>query len=257
MTTSPPRARLARSFIPELEGSYRFSVEQYEALTASAILTEDEPVEMLDGYVLFKLDHITLPPPNRFYPRWRQLRPWTLAEYRRMVDLGILTPDDKLELIDGYLVLKMPQKTPHRSSQLRLTTRLPRHLPTGWVLMSQCPLELNSQSPEPDGAILRGADSDYDHRIPTATDCGLVVEVSDTSLRDDRRVKCALYAEAGIPTYWIVNVDDRVVEVYTQPTGPTATPGYATRTDFTPGQAIPLTLDGQRVANIPVADLLP
>jgi len=240
-----------------LAGSYRFSVDQYHALIEHAILTEDDPVELLDGYVLYKLDHVTLPPPNRFYPRWRQLRPWTLAEYRRMVDLGVLTPNDKLELIDGYLVLKMPQNTPHRSSVVRLTTRLPKHVPAGWFVMAQCPLELNSNDPEPDGAVLRGADSDYDHRTPIAVDCGLVIEVSATSLRDDRRVKRALYGEANIPTYWIVNVDDRVVEVYTQPTGPTAAPGYAARTDFTPGQAIPLTLDGQLVANVPVADLLP
>jgi len=240
-----------------LAGSYRFSVDQYHALIEHAILTEDDPVELLDGYVLYKLDHVTLPPPNRFYPRWRQLRPWTLAEYRRMVDLGVLTPNDKLELIDGYLVTKMSQNPRHRLSVVRVYSRMPAYLPAGWWVSSQCPVEVGRGEPEPDGAVIRGQDIDYATRQPTAADCGLVVEVSDATLRSDRRSKCVLYGEANIPTYWIVNVDDRVVEMYTQPTGPTATPGYAARTDFTPGQAIPLTLDGQLVANIPVADLLP
>jgi Uma2 family endonuclease len=170
-----------------------------------------------------------------------------------MVDFGILNGSNKLELIDGHLVAKMPQNTPHRASVVRLSTRLPRYLPDGWWVMPQCPLEVGQDVPEPDGAVLREADSDYGRRDPTAADCGLVIEVSDSSLRDDRRVKAVLYAEAGIPTYWIVNVDDRRVEVYSQPT-PSA---YRTRTDYAPGLSVPLVLDGTAVASIAVADLLP
>jgi len=254
-TQAPPSPYT--TWLADLAGSYRMSVAQYHALIEHAILTTGDKVELIGGHVLFKLDHVAHPPPSRFYPQWKQLRRWTLAEYRRMVELGILTPNDKLELIDGHLVAKMSQNPRHRLSVVRLYSRLPVYLPTGWWMSSQCPVEIGGGAPEPDGAVIRGLDVDYTTRQPTAADCGLVIEVSDTSLRDDRRVKCALYGEANIPTYWIVNVDDRCVEVYTQPTGANATPGYATRTDFTPGQSIPLTLDGNVVASIPVDDLLP
>ena len=250
-TKAPPPIFTAG--LADFAGSYRLSIDQYHALIEHAILTTDDKVELIGGYVLYKLDHIDALPPSRFYPKWAQLRRWTLAEYRRMVELGILTPADKLEHIDGHLVAKMPQNTPHRSSVVRLYTRLPRYLPNGWWVMSQCPLEVGQQDPEPDGAVLRGADSDYDRRQPTAADCGLVIEVSDSSLREDRRVKAVLYAEAGIPTYWILIVEDRRVEAYSQPNGST----YATRTDYAPGQSVPLVLDGTAVAGIPVADLLP
>ena len=254
-TKAPPP--LLTAWLADFAGSYRLSIDQYHALIEHAILTTDDKVELIGGHVLFKLDHVTLPPPGRFYPRWQQLRRWTLAEYRRMVELGILTPNDKLELIDGHLVAKMSQNPRHRLSVVRVYSRLPAYLPAGWWVSSQCPVEVGGAEPEPDGAVIRGRDIDYATRQPTAADCGLVIEVSDTSLRDDRRVKCVLYGEASIPTYWIVNVDDRFVEVYTRPTGASATPGYATRTDFTPGQSIPLTLDGDVVASIPVDDLLP
>lgn len=256
MTATKPPPLLTAGFA-DFAGSYRLSIGQYHALIEHAILTTNDKVELIDGHVLFKLDHVTLPPPSRFYPRWQQLRRWTLAEYRRMVELGVLTPDDKLELIDGHLVAKMSQNPRHRLSVVRVYSRLPALLPAGWWVSSQCPLEVGGSEPEPDGAVIRGRDIDYTTRQPTAADCGLVIEVPDTSLRDDRRVKCVLYSRASIPTYWIINVDDRVVEVYTDPDPAVDPPAYHTRTDYTPGQSVPLVLDGTAVANLPVADLLP
>jgi Uma2 family endonuclease len=85
----------------------------------------------------------------------------------------------------------------------------------------------------------------------------VVIEVSNTSLDTDREDKSRIYARAGLPVYWIVNVVDRQVEVYEQPSGPTADPGYATRTDYKPGDSVPLVLDGNTVGTIPAADLLP
>jgi len=88
-------------------------------------------------------------------------------------------------------------------------------------------------------------------------DCGIVIEVSDSSLWYDRTVKGRLYAEAGIPEYWIVNIDERIVEVYTSP-NPAANPAeYATRTDYAVGQSVPLVPDGTAVAQLPIADLMP
>ena len=85
----------------------------------------------------------------------------------------------------------------------------------------------------------------------------MVVEFADASLEFDRVVKQRIYARAGIPEYWIVNVVETQLEVYTDPDATATPPAYRTRTDYTPGQSVPLVLDGQTVAGIPVADLLP
>jgi Uma2 family endonuclease len=238
-------------------GSHRLTVAEYHRLVEHAVLTTNDKVELLDGYVLYKLDHVKLPPPSLYFPQWQQLRQWTLDEYQRMTELGVLTPEDRIELLDGYLVKKMPQNTQHRASVLRLTTRLTGRLPVGWLMMPQCPLVVGTQDPEPDGSVLRGTDSDYDRRDPTSEDCGLVIEVADSSLRTDRTLKADLYSAAGIPIYWIINVVDRQIEVYTDPDLTTPLPSYRTRTDYLPGQVIPFILDGQTIAQIPVADLLP
>jgi Uma2 family endonuclease len=94
-------------------------------------------------------------------------------------------------------------------------------------------------------------------RHPGAQDLALVVEVADSSLAQDRNVKGPIYARAAIPVYWIVNVPDRRIEVFTDPTGPVPIPVYRQRTDFAETDAVPLVLDGVEVGRIAVRDLLP
>jgi Uma2 family endonuclease len=94
-------------------------------------------------------------------------------------------------------------------------------------------------------------------RHPTAADVGALLEVSDSTLDSDREDKCRIYARANIPVCWIVNLIDRIVEVYTLPSGPTAAPAYGQRQDYMPGDTVPLVLDGAVVAQVPVVDLLP
>lgn len=242
-----------------LEGvspTHRFSVADYHQLIALNILTEDEPVELIDGYVTYKLDHVPPTQPSRFFPQFAILRRWTADEYHRMIDAGVLTTEDKVELLDGYLVTKMPQNVPHRAAVVRLSTRLAPKLPPGWVLMTQCPLTIGVTEPEPDGSMLRGTDVTFDARHPVPADCGIFVEVADSSLAFDRGAKLEMYATASIPIYWIVNIPDRQIEVYTDPQPVATPPTYAARTDYTLGQSVPLVLDGQTVGTIPAADLL-
>jgi Uma2 family endonuclease len=253
---TPAAAAEAREVFPELAGTRRFTADEYRRLIDAGILGPDEQVELLDGYVLYKPDSAA-PPADQLFPRWGRLRRWTTGEYRRMIDLGVVTPDDKVELLGGYLVLKMGQSRAHRSAVVRLNTRLPRYLPPGWVVMSQVPVAVGGMDPEPDGAIVRGVDADYDDRDIDEGAFGIVVEVADSTLDMDRRAKGRLYARAGLPVYWIVNVLHRQVEVYTDP-DPTASPAaYRTRTDYRPGDDVPIVLDGQMAASIPAADLLP
>jgi Uma2 family endonuclease len=115
----------------------------------------------------------------------------------------------------------------------------------------------SSSEPEPDAKLVRGSPRDYAGRRITPADVGLVIEVSDTSLHEDHVVKNVLYARSSVPVYWFVNIPDRRVEVYTEPTGPDSSPDYRRREDHASGADVPLILDGVEVARIAVADLLP
>ncbi|MFO0800227.1 MAG: Uma2 family endonuclease [Gemmataceae bacterium] len=195
------------------------------------------------------------PPTQALLASMSTFRRFTVAEYHELIRIGVLTTEDRVELIDGYLVNKMPQNDPHASTVQRLTEDLVRLAPPGWRARTQLPITLADSEPEPDGALVRGDRRTYDRRKPGPADVGVVIEVADTSLRFDRLVKLEDYARAGIPVYWIVNLVDGQVEVYTDPAA--TPPAYRTRTDFRPGQDVPLVLDGVAVATIPAAELLP
>jgi Uma2 family endonuclease len=177
----------------------------------------------------------------------------TVDEYERMAAAGVFNEPKKFELVDGYLVTKMPKSPEHSFSTNKLLKATERMLPPGWTSQKEDPVRIPAyDEPEPDVAIIRGADSDYRHRIPDVADVGLLVEVSRTNPSADR-LQGIFYARGGILIYWIVNLIDRQVEVYTDP-GPA---GYATRQDFPSGQQVPVVIDGQQVGQIAVDDILP
>ena len=182
---------------------------------------------------------------------WR----FTLDQYHEMIRKGILTDDDPVELLEGWLVTKMPKNPPHRLVNRRLRNSVERRVPKGWHINIQEPIALQTSEPEPDLSAIRGEPDDYPDRNPSATDVGMTAEVSDTTLARDRSLKKRVYARARIPVYWIVNLIDRTVEVYTQPSGPAEDPDYAQRQDFGVGDMVPLVLDGQDVGTLPVAEL--
>jgi Uma2 family endonuclease len=141
---------------------------------------------------------------------------FTAAQYHSLIHSGIIMEGEAVELLEGYLVEKGMRNPPHDMALRRLTVRLPRHV-TGWFLQIQGAIALGESEPEPDGAFLRGDETACDGRSPTAADIGSVIEISDSTLAFDRRDKGRIYARVGIPVYWIVNVVDRHVEVYTDP----------------------------------------
>jgi Uma2 family endonuclease len=184
-------------------------------------------------------------------------RRFTVREYHKMIEIGVLTEDERIELLEGYLVEKMPHDPIHDGTLQRVNRRLQRVLPAGWELRIRMATTLGESEPEPDGAIVREDAVGYTTRHPGPPDFGFVIEVANTSLDADRDDKSRIYARAGLPVYWIVNVVDRQIEVYEQPSGPTASPAYGTRHIFRPGDAVPVVLDGATVGTIPVVDLLP
>jgi Uma2 family endonuclease len=141
---------------------------------------------------------------------------WQLSveQYHEMIRTGILTEDDPVELLDGWLVPKMPKNRPHSIATQRTRQALEQAIPTGWYVEAQEPVTLSRSESEPDAAVVRGSPERYPDAPPRPEDVGLVVEVANSTLHRDRTTKKRLYAEAGIPVFWIVNLLDRQVEVY-------------------------------------------
>jgi Uma2 family endonuclease len=174
-----------------------------------------------------------------------------------MARAGILTADDRVELLEGWLVPKMTKYRPHSRCTRRTRLALERLLPPGWYVDTQEPVTTIDSEPEPDIAVIRGDDADYPDRQPGSTDVPLVVEVADSSLRTDRGMKKRLYARAGIPVYWIANLAERKFEVYIDPTGPAARPDYRQHQDYGLEDQIPVVLYGEEIGCIPIRDMLP
>ena len=183
-------------------------------------------------------------------------RRWRRVEYERLVDLGIFM-GERLELLDGLLVVREPQGSPHAAIVGQIGQVLRSAFGAGWHPRLQAPLALDEDSePEPDVAVVAGTYRDYVGAHPRTA--ALVVEVADSSLRLDRRLKAGLYARAGIRDYWIVNLVDRVLEVHRDPQ-PAADAAYgwvyrSTETLRPSATVTPLAAPGAR---IPVTDLLP
>ena len=145
-----------------------------------------------------------------------RIRPLRRAEFDRMVDAGLLGEDERVELLFGYLVAMSPIGARHAATVNRLTRLLVTAIGDRGVVCIQNPLALSDDSePQPDVAVV--PPGDYDEALPT--EALLVIEVADSSLETDRTDKARLYATAGVPEYWVVNLIDRVVEVSTVPHG--------------------------------------
>jgi Uma2 family endonuclease len=184
------------------------------------------------------------------------LRRWTRAEYDHVVSLGVFE-NEHLELIGGDLIVAEPIGPYHVTSLGKTGDALRAALPDGWIIREQSPIALDDESePEPDLAIVRGTRDDFRHEHPSRP--ALVVEVAESSLLFDRNQKGSAYARAGLPDYWIVNVNDRVLEVYRDPVpDPSARYEwrYASVRTLTESETIiPVALPTLQIA---VADLLP
>jgi Uma2 family endonuclease len=143
-------------------------------------------------------------------------RSWTRKEYDRLIELGVLHEDERIELIAGQMIVAEPKNTPHSTAVALTAEALRLACGGGWLVRQQDPVALDDDSePEPDVVVVPGAPRDYRFEHPSRP--VLVVEVAESSLGFDRRDKGSLYARAGIADYWIVNVLDRVLEVRRRP----------------------------------------
>jgi Uma2 family endonuclease len=183
---------------------------------------------------------------------------WRLSvdQYHAMIQAGILAEDDPVELLEGWLVTKMPKNPRHSLVTQLIQTALTRLLPSGWQVRGQEPVTTEDSEPEPDVVVARGDLRQYLDRHPGPQDVALVVEVADSSLQRDRMLKKRLYAAVGIPVYWVVNLPELHIEAYAYPSGKVEQPTYRHQQDYGTADAIPVILDGVEIARIALRELL-
>jgi Uma2 family endonuclease len=181
---------------------------------------------------------------------------FTIEQYERLTELGVLKTADRVELLEGWIVDKMTQYPPHATSIELVQEALRPLLPAAWVLRDQKPVHTSDSRPEPDVAVVRGPTRKYSKRHPVAADIALVIEVADTTLETDREWKGAIYARARLAVYWIVNLLERKVEVYTEPRAGRAA-SFRRRIDYGPDDKVPVVIGGRELGRLEVRDLLP
>jgi Uma2 family endonuclease len=187
--------------------------------------------------------------------------PWplyrmSLEQYESLIASRFFSEQDDVHLIDGYVVNRMAESPEHGAicDLIRRTMEVILLAVAGWHARGQNGLKIPSQVsiPRPDLAVVRGTERDYLKRYPEAAEAALVAEVSVSSLDKDRAM-ADIYAACGIPVYWIVDVDDGQIEVYSDP-GPD---GYRSHEVLAPGHMLSVVIDGVVIGEIPVSDILP
>jgi Uma2 family endonuclease len=185
------------------------------------------------------------------------IAPLTVEQYHAMAAVGILEECAPIELLEGYLVEKMTKHPPHAVANQLVQMALLALAPTGHYVAAQEPITLEDSEPEPDVVVVRGAVRNFIQRHPGAEEVALVVEIADASLRRDRGSKRRIYARAGIPNYWIVNLIDNCIETYSDPTGAGQQATYRRSATRYGDDELSVVIGGVEVGRLAVRDLLP
>lgn len=193
-----------------------------------------------------------LPPAVPPFPVHR----FTVEEYHRLGEIGVLTENDRVELIHGWIVPKMTLNPPHNNAVTALTELLPALAIPNTTLRVHQPITTADSEPEPDVVLAAGPRSLFKTRNPKPSEVILLVEVADSSLHEDQTTKLELYAGAKVAVYGIVNLVDRRVEVYTEPKGGKS-PTYKKQVNYGPEEEVPVVVAGQELGRIAVKELLP
>ena len=181
----------------------------------------------------------------------------TVDVYDRLVDSGVFGDTSPIYLWKGQLVEPMTKGEPHEFALGELNQTLVRLTGDRWHVRPSSPVRvLDDSKPEPDLVVLRGPNKDYRKRKPSLRDVAMLVEISDSSLAHDSGDKREVYAIASIPLYWIVNIPNRRIDVYTRPTGPVEQPRFESCQSYGPDDEVPLVLDGSEVGRIAIKDVL-
>ncbi len=198
------------------------------------------------------IDYETIAGEKVAVPTERQRHRFSLEEYMQMIEFGILGENDRVELIRGELVTKMPIGDAHASCVDRLIKFFHRLLNDAIVVRCQNPVVVLGSRPEPDVVITAAVDHGYSACAPQPEEILLLIEVADSSLSTDRTDKLSLYAEAGVREYWIADVNQKCVEVCR---GPRPDGSYSERRVFNLGET--LTVVALPEISLPVDQVFP
>lgn len=169
----------------------------------------------------------------------------------------MLGENDRVELLEGWIVPKMTHNPLHDGVIQIVSQRLSQQLPPQWTIRIQSAITTPDSEPEPDIVLVRGNARAYLAHHPGAADIGLLVEVAESSLDQDRNVKSRIYARAGVAIYWIVNLVESQIEVFTNPVTADSSPEYSSREIFRGDDFVPVIIDAAEVVRIAANDLLP
>jgi Uma2 family endonuclease len=204
-----------------------FTVDDYYRMAEVGILGPDDREELLDGDIFPKNPEVrdlaeggnpfldlVVPGTSTCVETWR----FSVADYYRMAEAGILRPDERLELIDGVIIAMSPIGNRHAACVDRFNDLLKERIGRRAIVRIQSPIHLGDRSePQPDLALLRPRSDYYASAHPGPSDVHLVIEVMDTTAQYDRSAKLPLYARAGITEVWLVDLEGQAVEVYRRP----------------------------------------
>ena len=192
--------------------------------------------------------HSALPPGLPIYPL-------TVRQYLRMVEADILGQYDRVELLEGLLVPKKPPTPPHDARTCYLHTVLSKMLPDQWQVHCKFAITTRDSVPEPDISVVEANENEYSKRHPKASETALAIEVSDVTLTIDQIVKKRVYARAKVPVFWIVNLPNFRIEVFTEPKGGKSA-DYRRCDIFKDGHRVPLTIAGAKRKFLDVSEIL-
>lgn len=184
---------------------------------------------------------------------------FSVDQYHQMIAAGILTEDERVQMLEGEIVCMTPIGPLHRYAVVAAGDALSKLLSPEWTLMIQQPITLTDSEPEPDLCIVRHKAALSLDRHPGPADVALVIEVADSSLSLDRNRKQTIYAAAGIPEYWIVNLDQRCIEAYREPSAatPSGCAAYSMRQEFRGADAVPVRIAGRELGKLSAEVIVP
>jgi len=241
MTTLAPPLKSTLP-VPVWPISHRYSVDEYFRMKELGIIPFEQRTELIRGLIIDIMPGGDRQAPHRF----------SIAEYDRMGELGLIP--EKTELIRGEVIDKMGQGDLRDIGIETINRFLGTLLPISVSVRCRCSLTLATSIPLPD-IVVCATIKQRSGRHPVPSNTFLVIEVSDSTLAGDRTTKLKLYAENNIPEYWIVNLPDDCVEVYTRPAA--AEQRCDSRIDFRRGQIVPIAIAGLAPVSVAVNSILP
>jgi Uma2 family endonuclease len=201
----------------------------------------------------------TAPPPGARPATRSGVVPYRLTDqqFEKMIEKDILHDGDRVHLLDGILFKKIKKNPPHDFGVRKSVALLRGLLPAGWFVDEEKPIKIGRWSRQPDITVIRGQVEDYAKQDPTAAEVRLIAEVSDSSYAIDRGVNWRKYAAARIPVYWIIDLAQRQIEVYSAPSGKGKAAGYRDSKVYGQDDEVPVILEGRELGRIKVRDILP